>query len=172
MNTNQLSWAPPPSKALSQGTLPVTSLKRAKSAFLKSGVASLLRILLIALRILELHHFMVTAANAALQILIPHQILLGVENRVQQSTSPRWLLYHLEKKAIINTFQEPPRMLMPCCVVPPTDIGLVEVLSGNQGLLTRGHSYLSIEGLIPLVFLVRRPVAAPSLQCYLSLPSL
>ncbi|KAK4822239.1 hypothetical protein QYF61_011880 [Mycteria americana] len=71
---------------------------------------------------LELHHFMVTAAKAALELHFPHQPLLVGENKVWHSTSPRWLLYHLEKEVIINTFQEPPGLLMACCVVPPTDI--------------------------------------------------
>ncbi|KAK4826701.1 hypothetical protein QYF61_010916 [Mycteria americana] len=71
---------------------------------------------------LKLHHFMVIAAKAALELHIPHQPLLVGENKVQHSTSPRWFLYHLEKEGIISTFQEPHRLLMPCCVVPPTDI--------------------------------------------------
>ncbi|KAK4817448.1 hypothetical protein QYF61_015603 [Mycteria americana] len=75
---------------------------------------------------LELHHFMVTAAKATLELHIPHQLLLVGEKKVQHSTSSCWLLYHLKKEIIINTFQEPPRLLMSCCVVPPTDIGLTQ----------------------------------------------
>ncbi|KAF1477619.1 FERM domain-containing protein 3, partial [Megadyptes antipodes antipodes] len=63
---------------------------------------------------LELHHFMVTAAQAALELHIPHQPLLVGENKVQHSTSPCWLLYHLEKEVTISAFQEPPGLLMPC----------------------------------------------------------
>ncbi|XP_072710958.1 uncharacterized protein [Ciconia boyciana] len=85
---------------------------------------------------LELHHFMVTAAKAVPELHIPHQPLLVGENKVQHSTSPCWLLYHLEKEVIINTFQEPPRLLMPSCVVPPTDIGVVEIPHEDQGLRT------------------------------------
>ncbi|KAK4832223.1 hypothetical protein QYF61_021070 [Mycteria americana] len=73
---------------------------------------------------LELHHFMVTAAKAALELHIPSEPLLVGENKVQHSTSPRWLLYHLEKEVIINAFQEPPGLLIPCCVVCPTDSGV------------------------------------------------
>jgi len=40
----------------------------------------------------------------------------------------------LEKEVIINAVQEPPGLLMPCCVVPPTDIGMVEVLHEDQDL--------------------------------------
>ena len=83
---------------------------------------------------LELHHFMVTAAKAALELRIPHQPFLVGENKVQCSTSPRWLLHHLENEVIINTFQEPPGLLMPYCVVPPTDIGVAEVPHEDQGL--------------------------------------
>ncbi|KAK4827407.1 hypothetical protein QYF61_017837 [Mycteria americana] len=83
---------------------------------------------------LECHHFMVTKAKAALELHIPYQPLLVSENKVQHSTSSRWLLYHLEKEVIINAFQEPPGLLMPCCVVPPTDIRVVEVPHEDQGL--------------------------------------
>ncbi|GAB0180340.1 hypothetical protein GRJ2_000499300 [Grus japonensis] len=84
---------------------------------------------------LELHHFMVTAAKAALELHIPHQPPPSPdENKVQHGTSPRWPLYHLEKEVIINAFQELPGLLMPCCVVPPADIRVVEVPHENQGL--------------------------------------
>ncbi|KAK4824031.1 hypothetical protein QYF61_009622 [Mycteria americana] len=83
---------------------------------------------------IELHHFMVTTAKAALEIHFPHQPLFVGENTLQNSMSPRWLLYHLEKEVIINTFQEPHGLLMPCCVVPPTDIGVVEVPHEDHGL--------------------------------------
>ncbi|GAB0192653.1 hypothetical protein GRJ2_001730600 [Grus japonensis] len=83
---------------------------------------------------LELHHFMVTAAKAALELHIPYQPLLVGENKVQNGTSPCWVLYHLEKEVIIDAFQEPPGLLMPCCVVPPTDIRVTEVPHKDQGL--------------------------------------
>jgi len=76
---------------------------------------------------LELHHLMVTADKAALEHHIPHQLLLVGQNKVQHSTSPHGLLYHLEKEVIINAFQEPAGLLMPCCVISPADIGVVEV---------------------------------------------
>ncbi|KAK4805791.1 hypothetical protein QYF61_000397, partial [Mycteria americana] len=61
---------------------------------------------------LKFHYFMVTAAKAVLELHIPHQPLLVGENKVQHSTSHRWLhLCHLEKEVIINAFQEPPRLL-------------------------------------------------------------
>ncbi|KAK4813670.1 hypothetical protein QYF61_017637, partial [Mycteria americana] len=94
---------------------------------------------------LELHHFMVTAAKAALGLHIPHQPLLVGENKVQHSTSPHWLPCHLEKEVIINTFQEPPRLLMSCCVAPPTDIGVVEVSHEDQGLLLKAPSSLALN---------------------------
>ncbi|PKU42448.1 hypothetical protein llap_7248 [Limosa lapponica baueri] len=76
---------------------------------------------------LELHHFVVTAAKAALELHIPHQPLLVGENKVQHNTPPHWLLCHVEKEVTIHAFWESPGLLMPCCVVPPTDIGVVEV---------------------------------------------
>ncbi|KAK4825309.1 hypothetical protein QYF61_026828 [Mycteria americana] len=75
--------------------------------------------------------------KAALELHIPHQPLLVGENKVQHSTSPRWLLGHLEEEVTISAFQEPPGLLMPCCVVPPTDIGhanedVERMLLGNK----------------------------------------
>lgn len=70
---------------------------------------------------------MVTAAKAVLEIHIPHQPLLVGGNEVQHSTSPRWLLHRLEKKGSTKTFQEPLGLPVPCCAVPPTDTGVVEV---------------------------------------------
>ena len=75
---------------------------------------------------LELHYFMVTAVKAALELHIPQQQLHVGENKVQHSTSAHWLFYHLEKEVIINTVQKPPGLLMPCCVVPPIDTGVIE----------------------------------------------
>ena len=133
MNINKLSWAPLPSRALSHGTLPSRSLKRPKSALLKSRVVSLLCALLAALRILELYHFWVTAAKAALELHIPHQPLLVGENKVQHRTSRRGLLYHLEEEVVLNAFQEPPGLPVCYCVVPSTGVGVVEVPHEDQG---------------------------------------
>jgi len=83
---------------------------------------------------LELHHFMVTAAKAALKLHISHQPLLVSENKVQSSTSPCGPLYHLEKEVIINAFQQPPGLLMPSCIVPSTDTMVAEVPHEDQGL--------------------------------------
>jgi len=49
---------------------------------------------------LDLHHCMVTAAKAAVELHIPHQTLLVREKEVQHSISPCGLLYHLEKAVI------------------------------------------------------------------------
>jgi len=75
---------------------------------------------------------MVTAAKAPFELHIP-QKLVG-ESRVQHSSSPHGLLCHLEKEVLICTVQEPDGFLMPCCVAPPTDMGVVEVLHEDQGL--------------------------------------
>jgi len=40
----------------------------------------------------------------------------------------------LEKEVIINAVQEFSGLLIPCCVFPPTDIGVVEVPDEDQGL--------------------------------------
>jgi len=40
----------------------------------------------------------------------------------------------LEKEVIISIIQEPPALLMPCCVVPPTDTGVGEVPHEGQSL--------------------------------------
>ncbi|KAJ7405384.1 hypothetical protein BTVI_69191 [Pitangus sulphuratus] len=64
----------------------------------------------------------------------PPALLFG-KNKAQCSTFPHLLLCHLEKE-IISAFQEPPGFLMPCCVVPPMDIGVVEVPYEDQGLST------------------------------------
>jgi len=58
-----------------------------------------------------------TAAKAALDFHIPHQPLLVGENTVQHHTSPRGLLYHLEEGVVINAFQEPPGLPVPCCCI-------------------------------------------------------
>ncbi|GAB0209008.1 hypothetical protein GRJ2_003366500 [Grus japonensis] len=77
---------------------------------------------------------MVTAAKAALDLHIPYQALLIGEKKVQHGTSPRGLLYHLEEKDVINTFQEPPGLLVFCCIAPPADVRVVEVPHKDQGL--------------------------------------
>ncbi|KAK4824261.1 hypothetical protein QYF61_012527 [Mycteria americana] len=102
---------------------------------------------------LELHCFMVTVAKAALELHIPHQPLLVGQNKVQHSTSPHWLLCHLEKE-VINTFQELPGLLMPCCVVPTTDIGAelhaLQLVTDIEG---------DILSLSPLPVLPKEPVS-------------
>lgn len=63
-------------------------------------------------------------------------------------------------------------LLMPCYVVPSTRIRMFEVPHKDLVLWIWSCSYLSMEGFICSVFLVRWPVADPPLQCHLSLPSL
>ncbi|CAM9626289.1 unnamed protein product [Bubo scandiacus] len=111
------------SRALSHVTLPNRSLKRPKSALLKYRVGSLLCALLSALRIL----------NSTISWSLQPSLFLNSLN-FTFLTGPCWLLYHLEKEFNINTFQEPPGLLMPCCVVPPTYIRMVEVPHDDQDL--------------------------------------
>ena len=94
----------------------------------------------------ELHHFTVTAAKAALELPIPHQTLLVCENKVHHSTSPRGLLYRLERE-----------VALPCCPTnryqcgwsPPRGAGPVTVR-----LLQSVY-----RGLVCSVFLVGWPIA-------------
>lgn len=71
--------------------------------------------------------------TAAIPLLLPLQPLLVGENKVQHSTSPCWLLCHLEKEFILSAFQETPGFLTPCCVVPPIDIVVFGVPYEDQG---------------------------------------
>ena len=54
---------------------------------------------------LKLHHLVITAAKAALELHISHQPLPVGESKVQRNTSPHGLLYRLEQEVIINAFQ-------------------------------------------------------------------
>lgn len=82
---------------------------------------------------LELHCFVVTAAQASLELHVPHHPLLVGENKIQHSTSPCWLICHLEKE-VSSAFQEPAGLSMSCCVIIPTDTVLYEVPHEDQGL--------------------------------------
>lgn len=94
LNVNQLSWACFPSRALSHGTRASSlSLKRPRSALLKFRAVSLQCALLTALD-LGFQHVMVVVLKPH----ICHQPVLVSKNKGQHSTSPHWLLYHLEKK--------------------------------------------------------------------------
>lgn len=74
---------------------------------------------------LELHHVTVKVAEAK-DLHIP-QKPQGTKHKVLHSTSPCWLLYHLEKEVIISAFQKPPGLLMSFCAVPPAGIRVVEI---------------------------------------------
>jgi len=126
LTTNQLSWAPLPSRALSHGTLPSYPEEAKVFSPKVQGSEPVVHSPLCP-KYLELHHFTVTAVKAALELHIPYKPLLVGENKIQHNTSPCGLLYHLEKEIVINKFQEPPVLLMPCCVVPPMDIRVVEI---------------------------------------------
>lgn len=100
---------------------------------LKTRAVSLLCTLLAALSILKATTPWSLTAKAALEHHVLQQPLLVGENEAQQRTSPCWLL-HLEKEVIINTLQEPPVLLMACCVVLPIDMVMVEVPWEGEGL--------------------------------------
>ncbi|PKU46004.1 dual specificity protein phosphatase cdc14b-like [Limosa lapponica baueri] len=61
---------------------------------------------------------MVTIAMAAFDLHNPNKPLIVDAYEVQQNTSPGWLFCHLEDE-VINALQEPPGLLVPCCVAPP-----------------------------------------------------
>ena len=132
MNINQISWAPLPSRALSHGILPSRSLRSPKSALLKTRVASLLRTLLAALGILNSILWSLQPRMPLTFTFSTIRFLVG-ENKVQHRTSPCGLLCHLEGEVVIKAFQEPTGLLVPCRVVPPTDVGVVQVPHEDQG---------------------------------------
>jgi len=121
LNINQLSWAPLRSRALIHGMLPSRSLKRPKSALLKSRVQSFCFYAPLSSQDPELHHLMVTAGQAAFGVHSPS------EDKVQQRTSPHWLLYYLGQEVLTDALQDSPGLIMSCCVVLPADIRVVEI---------------------------------------------
>lgn len=108
-----MSLAPLPFRALSHGILSSSPLRKLNSAVLKPRFVNLLCAILCCPQDLELHHFMVTAVKADLELHIPVQYLLVGENGVQHNTSPHRLLSQLEKEVVIvNIFQEHSGLLM------------------------------------------------------------
>lgn len=68
---------------------------------------------------------------------------------------------HLEKEVTTSIFQEPPRLHMLCCAVPPIEIQEAEVPHEDQDKWMWGCSCLSLVNLISFVFLFEWPVANP-----------
>lgn len=77
--------------------------------------------------------------------------------RQHSRTFPCWLLNHLCLEIIVSALQTPSELLVPCCVVPPADIGVVQFPPEYLGLQVWGFLRMSEESLI--YFLVR-PSAA------------
>ena len=107
----------------------------------------------------EVHHCMVAAAEAALNLHILNQSLFVCQYKVQQHASPCWLPHYLHQKVIIDAVQQPPGLYVLGCVVFPADVRVVEVPHENQGLWLWGCLQLPVEGLINFLLLVRWPVA-------------
>lgn len=82
---------------------------------------------------LEFHCFVVTVAQASLELHVLHHTLLVSENKIRHSSSRCWLICHLEMEGI-NVFQEPAGLPVSCCVILPTDTGVFEVAYEDQGL--------------------------------------
>lgn len=156
LNRNQILWTPLLCSALVHCTLPNRS-QRSKGLFSWSPGNELAVNLPPSYESLECH----IPWSAALEHHIPHHHILAGENMIQYSTSPCWLLSHLEKESILSAFQETPGFLTPCCVIPPIDIAVFGVLYEDQGLWMWGWFYLSSEGFVNLIFLVRWPSANP-----------
>jgi len=55
----------------------------------------------------EHHHLVVIAAKDVFDLHIPKKPFLPCKYETQQSTIPRWLLYHLYQAVVISSFQEP-----------------------------------------------------------------
>lgn len=91
--------------------------------FLKSSAVILLFAHIPSLRDPELCYLMVATAKAAFDPHIPHELLLVCKHKVQQSTSPYWLLCHLDQEVVTDTLKESPGLIMPCCAGPPADRG-------------------------------------------------
>lgn len=98
---------------------------------------------------------MVTVPKAALEHPIPHQPVLLLRTSFQHSTSPCWLLYHLEKKLLSMHS----RNLLDCLC--PDVLSFKRILGSLKSPTKWGCSYLSMEGLIHAIFLVRWPIADP-----------
>ncbi|KAM6111527.1 arrestin domain-containing protein 3-like [Phoenicopterus ruber ruber] len=75
-------------------------------------------------------------SKAAFDLNILNEPLIAGECEVQQSTSPYWRLYLFGQDLVIDALQEPPVLLMSCCVVPSADIGMTQVPQEDQGLTT------------------------------------
>lgn len=67
-----------------------------------SRVVILLCALLAGVRIWNSIISLITSIEAALELHIPHQLLLVGENKVHHSASPHWFLYHVEKEVAIS----------------------------------------------------------------------
>lgn len=119
LNIQEVSWALLPSSTLAHKTLLRRSLKMWKSVLLNSRTLSLLFSLLPTPRILNSTILCSLNPWLPLTFTTPTSLSLLVSYEVQHSTSPCWVLYHLEEELTMNALQEPPGLFMPCCVVPP-----------------------------------------------------
>lgn len=74
----------------------------------------------------KLHHLMVNAVKTTFEF---HFHTSPYLVSMWSSIAPHWLLCQG-----INAFQEAPGLPVPCCTVPPTDIGMIEVPHKEQSL--------------------------------------
>ena len=142
MNSNQLSWTPQPSRALTHGIPPSRSLKRPKLALPKS------KVLILVIALLPPHRILNCTISWSLQPKLPPTFTsstspsLSVQGPAAQlhnyppphHSTPGWLLYHLCQNFITNALQEPLALCAPRCVLFPADVGKDEVPHENSGL--------------------------------------
>lgn len=143
LNTNLLPWAPLLDKVLFHSNVLSKSLKRPKSALLKSRTVSLLCIPLTALRILHGH----CSPGFPWAFHSPLPFLFG-ETKFQHSSSFHRLLYNLEKKLTSPHSRNLLEWLCLAIVVFPTRVKVVEFPLEDLGLWTWGNSYPSTDNLI------------------------
>jgi len=133
LNISHLSRTLLTSRALFHRTLPRRSLKRLKSALLKSKLVTLFFCPAPSSQD-QLHHLMVTVATDALSLHIPNETFLFCKCEGQQSTSPHRLLYHLVRELSLMLFGNLLDWLMSHCAVPSADTKQVEVPCEDQGV--------------------------------------
>lgn len=123
-NINQLSWAPLLSRTLCHRTLSSRSLGSPKSPLLNSSAVGLLLSLVITPRISNGTISWSVHPRLPLSFTFPTGLSLLV--RITWYSTSYCLLYHLEKEVDISVFHEPPGLPVPCCVLPPADVRVVE----------------------------------------------
>ena len=158
LNSNQLSWTPLLSRALTRGIPPSRSLKRPKLTLLKSKIMILLTALLLLCRILN------STISWSLQPRLPLTFTSSTSPSLFISTrsSITSLLVGSSTTCVKKLSSMLCRNLLDCVCLA---VWSFQQISGwlkspyeNQGLWLWGYFHLPVEGLIDFFFLVRWPV--------------